>query len=142
MDVAFASMRQRLKVEAAAPVFHNLEATTKTPDRLRYHFITDEKRATLRARMRTWRGVPIKRVWLHAVDEVSPSTRLLFKKLSSQATGPGPVYLWKPILHLVLPLWVERVIVLDLDVFFFSDIALLWQQFRLFAPTELVGLVE
>jgi hypothetical protein len=36
------------------------------------------------------------------------------------ATGPGPIYLWKPLFHLVLPRDIRRVIVLDTDLFFFS----------------------
>ena len=92
--------------------------------------------------MRLWQGVPRTRLWLHAERDLASSTRKLWSALSSQATGPGPLYLYKPLLHLILPTWVERVIVLDLDVFFFRDVSLLWRRFATFAPSEVIGLAE
>lgn len=142
VDCAFVALRQRLQEDVASPVFRNIEATAFRQDSLRYHLVTDEGRAAMRARMRSWPGVPLERVWLHPIQELSPSTTALHSKLASQATGPGPVYLWKPLLHLVLPSWVERVVVLDLDVFLFSDIAQLWRRFERFPPPALIGLVE
>ena len=60
------------------------------------------------------------------------------------ATGPGPIYLYKPILHLVLPTWLHHIIVLDTDLFLFEDIAGLWHAAHsvlvphLIAPTSFV----
>ena len=53
-------------------------------------------------------------------------SRAFYRALSRTATGPGPIYLYKPLLHLVLPSWLSHVIVLDTDLFLFSDIAGLW----------------
>ena len=40
----------------------------------------------------------------------------------------------------VLPTWLSHVIVLDTDLFLFSDIAGLWAEFAHFEPTQLLGL--
>ena len=86
-----------------------------------------------------WRGVPKRRVFLHTISDISYDAKILYAKLSRTATGPGPIYLYKPLLHLVLPTWLSHVIVLDTDLFFFSDIRGLWEEFRHFGPTELLG---
>lgn len=142
VDIAFVALRQRLQADVAAPVFRNIEATARRPHSLRYHLLTDEQPAALRSRMGTWPGVPLERLWVHPVRELPRAALALHGRLSSQATGPGPVYLWKPLLHLALPAWVERVIVLDLDIFLFSDIAELWRLFGAFSRDQLIGLAE
>ena len=42
---------------------------------------------------------------MHTIADIPASVKALFKRLSSTATGPGPIYLYKPLLHLVLPSW-------------------------------------
>ena len=109
---------------------------------MRYHLLVDQPTQALREAMHTrrkWRGVPKRRVFLHTIASISTAARTLYRQLSRTATGPGPIYLYKPLLHLVLPTWIQRVLVLDTDLFLFSDIAGLWAEFDRFAPGELLG---
>ena len=145
VDVCFIAVKQRWQADAAAPVIRNLEATSRRPVSTRYHIVVDERRAPLRARMKAhanWRGVPVARTWLHSTLRIAAEARSLYTRLIRTATGPGPLYLWKPLLHLVLPSWLGRVVVLDFDLFFFSDVGRLWRQFDAFPSRALIGLAE
>ena len=86
-----------------------------------------------------WFGVPKRRVFMHTIADIPASVKALFKRLSSTATGPGPIYPYKPLLHLVLPSWLSHVIVLDTDLFLFSDISGLWAELARFKKNELLG---
>ena len=88
----------------------------------------------------TWRGIAKRRVHLHSVGDAPPVAQSLYKQLSRTATGPGPIYLYKPLLHLVLPSWLTKLIVLDTDLFVTADVAGLWGEFARFSSTALLGL--
>ena len=57
-----------------------------------------------------------------------------FKRLSH---GPGPQYLYKPLLHFVVPTYVQRLIVLDSDVVMIRDVRELYAQFDKFGSAVL-----
>lgn len=61
------------------------------------------------------------------MSRIPKRAKQLHRKLASSATGPGGIYLYKPLLHLLLPSWVSHLIVLDTDLFLFADIAQLWR---------------
>ncbi|KAL1529306.1 hypothetical protein AB1Y20_000260 [Prymnesium parvum] len=63
--------------------------------------------------------------------------RCIHANLCRLAHGPGPQYLYKPLLHWVFPRDVKQVIVLDTDVVVVRDIAELWAQFRHFGTAVL-----
>ena len=141
VDVCFLALGSSRQIDATTSIIRNIEAHSVTST-VRFHLLVDKSPAVLRREMKAraaWRGVPTERVYLHATYEISASTRMLYKRLSRTATGPGPIYLYKPLLHLVLPQWLSRVIVLDTDLFLFEDVAGLWAQFDAFAPGELLG---
>ena len=168
MDVCFLALGAARQMDASTSIIRNIEA--QTSKRVRYHLLVDKPRAQLHAQMQSsvtaWRGVPKSKLHLHSVRRLSPETKALYdgghfwfrllersmylivltraryKRLASSATGPGPIYLYKPLLHLVLPRWLEKVIVLDTDIFLFSDIAQLWAAFARFGPSELIGVAE
>lgn len=48
----------------------------------------------------------------------------------------------KPLLYTSLPAHVQRIIIMDMDLIFASDIKLLWDHFNLFPPDAVLGLVE
>ena len=50
------------------------------------------------------------------------------------------MYLYKPLLHLLLPAWLPKVLVLDADVFVVADVRRLWAEFDRFRPAACAGL--
>jgi hypothetical protein len=141
VDVCFLALGPPKQMDASTTIIRNIEAQS-TNSTVRYHLLVDKPVRTLRREMHTraaWRGVPKRRVELHSLLDVPASAHAAHRRLSRTATGPGAIYLWKPLLHLVLPAAVERVIVLDTDVFVFEDIGGLWAQFDAFGEGELLG---
>jgi hypothetical protein len=141
IDVCFLALGPPKQMDASTTIIRNIEAH-RSNSTVRYHLLVDKPTRVLRKEMRyraAWRGVPKRAVSLHSIAELPPAVRALHSRLSRTATGPGPLYLWKPLLHLVLPRSVSRVIVLDTDIFLFEDIAGLARQFDAFAPGELLG---
>ena len=125
--------------DAASSTIRNIETVSADKESLRYHLVVTSPPAhgTLTDSW-VFRDVPLERIELHAVSEFEPELRELHRQLSSTATGPGGIYLWKPLLHLVLK--VPRVIVLDTDIFVFEDVRKLWNEFDAFLPDQLIGL--
>ena len=142
IDVCFLALGPPSQIDASTSIIRNIEAQSAR-HAVRYHLLVERAPEQLRAAMRSrrvWRGVPKKRVHLHTTSGVPVAAAALYRQLSRTATGPGPIYLYKPLLHLVLPRWILRLIVLDTDLFFFSDIAGLWAEFSAFGPRALLGL--
>ena len=140
IEVCFLAMGKPTQVDYAVSIIRNIEAHAAND--VRYHMLVDKPPAPLEAQMRAravWRGLPMERIRLQSVLDMSESAKTLYKALSATATGPGGLYLYKPLLHLVLPRSVPRVIVLDTDLFLFSDIRGLWNEFEHFGPREYIG---
>ena len=143
VEVCFLAMGRPTQVDYAVSIIRNIEAHA-TKD-VRYHMLVDKPPAPLEAQMReraVWRGLPMERVRLQSVEDISAAAKTLYRALSATATGPGGLYLYKPLLHLVLPRTVSRVIVLDTDLFLFSSLRGLWDLFGRFSPPQLIGLAQ
>ena len=140
MEVCFLALGPPTQMDSAVSIIRNVEAHASGG--VLYHLVVDKPTDDLRRQMQAraaWRGLPLKRVRLHDVRQMAPADAALYSKLKSTATGPGPLYLYKPLLHLVLPKRIARVIVLDTDLFLFSDIRGLWNEFEHFGPREYIG---
>ena len=142
VEVCFLALGKPTQIDYSTTIIRNIEAQSTTRGSVRYHLLVDQSPTLLRAQMHVrpkWFGVPKRRVFMHTIADIPASVKALFKRLSSTATGPGPIYLYKPLLHLVLPSWLSHVIVLDTDLFLFSDISGLWAEFARFKKNELLG---
>ena len=143
VDICFLALGASTQIDFSTSIIRNIEAQSARRYSVRYHLLVDQSPTMLRTQMHTrekWRGVPKRRVFLHSVKDIPREAQQLYRALSRTATGPGPIYLYKPLLHLVLPTWLSHVIVLDTDLFVFSDVRELWQEFARFGPRELLGL--
>ncbi|XP_037021969.2 xylosyl- and glucuronyltransferase LARGE2 isoform X1 [Artibeus jamaicensis] len=104
---------------------------------LRLHLVTDAvARSILETLFHTWM-VPAVRVSFYDADELKPQVSWIPNKHYSGLYG-----LMKLVLPGVLPPDLARVIVLDTDVTFASDIAELWALFVHFSDEQAIGLVE
>eukprot|EP00958_Prasinococcus_capsulatus_P014730 scaffold1554_cov401-Prasinococcus_capsulatus_cf.AAC.6 len=96
---------------------------------------------------------------LWAVYDLEKELDKLSKRTSNATKNPSPVYedllhvcgcskpscrafLVKPLLHKVLPKQLEKVLVLDLDLFIVDAISGLWAFFESFSESQVMGLVE
>ena len=143
VEVCFLAMGKPTQVDYAVSIIRNIEAHAAND--VRYHMLVDKPTAPLEAQMReraVWRGLPMDRVRLQSVVDISASAKKMYKALSATATGPGGLYLYKPLLHLVLPRTVPRVIVLDTDLFVFASLRGLWDLFGRFDTPQLIGLAQ
>ncbi|XP_070085449.1 xylosyl- and glucuronyltransferase LARGE2 isoform X1 [Equus caballus] len=104
---------------------------------LHLHLVTDAvARSILEMLFHTWM-VPAVRVSFYDADELKPQVSWIPNKHYSGLYG-----LMKLVLPGTLPLDLARVIVLDTDVTFASDIAELWALFAHFSDEQVIGLVE
>ena len=102
IDVCFLALGPPTQIDFSVSIIRNIEAHSSLP--VRYHLLVDRPRKELRAQMHAraaWKGVPKRMVSLHSVKRLGVATKALYKGLASTATGPGPIYLYKPLLHLV-----------------------------------------
>uniref|UniRef100_A0A8C4M505 LARGE xylosyl- and glucuronyltransferase 2 n=1 Tax=Equus asinus TaxID=9793 RepID=A0A8C4M505_EQUAS len=104
---------------------------------LHLHLVTDAvARSILEMLFHTWM-VPAVWVSFYDADELKPQVSWIPNKHYSGLYG-----LMKLVLPGTLPLDLARVIVLDTDVTFASDIAELWALFAHFSDEQVIGLVE
>uniref|UniRef100_A0A8D2JMM7 LARGE xylosyl- and glucuronyltransferase 2 n=1 Tax=Sciurus vulgaris TaxID=55149 RepID=A0A8D2JMM7_SCIVU len=104
---------------------------------LHLHLVTDAvARNILETLFRTWM-VPALGVSFYDADQLKPQISWIPNKHYSGLYG-----LMKLVLPGVLPPGMTRVIVLDTDVTFASDIAELWALFAHFSDKQVIGLVE
>ena len=120
----------------------NIDAHASTP--VRYHLLVDRHVDSYRPLMCVepeWRDLlGTSRAWLHSLKDTSRKAHELHRALGATATGHGKVYLFKNIMHRLLPAWLGRVIFLDADLFFLTDIAKLWAYWDRFTPGALFGM--
>ncbi|XP_011518188.1 xylosyl- and glucuronyltransferase LARGE2 isoform X2 [Homo sapiens] len=104
---------------------------------LHLHLVTDAvARNILETLFHTWM-VPAVRVSFYHADQLKPQVSWIPNKHYSGLYG-----LMKLVLPSALPAELARVIVLDTDVTFASDISELWALFAHFSDTQAIGLVE
>jgi hypothetical protein len=66
--------------------------------------------------------------------------RCLHEGLRRLATGPGRMYLVKPLLHLILPATIRKLVLIDTDIVIVRPVAGLWAQFERFGSGAVVGM--
>ncbi|XP_036349596.2 xylosyl- and glucuronyltransferase LARGE2 isoform X2 [Ochotona princeps] len=104
---------------------------------LHLHLVTDAvARNILEMLFHTWM-VPAIQVSFYAADLLKPQVAWIPNKHYSGVYG-----LMKLVLPAILPANLTRVIVLDTDVTFASDIAELWALFAEFSDKQVIGVVE
>jgi hypothetical protein len=64
----------------------------------------------------------------------------LFEGLRRLCHGPGANYVWKPLIHLLLPPSVDRLLLLDTDVIIIRPLSQLLAAFHDFGPEAVVGI--
>jgi hypothetical protein len=64
----------------------------------------------------------------------------LIAGLSRLCHGPGANYVWKPVLHMLLPESIDRLLLLDTDVIIIRPLSELWATFAQFSPTAVIGI--
>ena len=78
---------------------------------------------------------------IHPLNFTSAHASCIYYGLAQLAHGPGPQYLYKPLLHWILPRSLPRLILLDTDVAVMGDIVQLAFQFAKFTQHAVVGAV-
>ena len=74
----------------------------------------------------------------HTLSRMPADAQKLHRGFANVTHGPGGIYMWKPLLHYLLPL--DKAIVLDSDVALIHDLAGLWRQFLRFGNETVAGL--
>ena len=69
--------------------------------------------------------------------KLPPLARCLYDGMKRLSHGPGPQYLYKPLLHHVMPREVERLILLDTDIVMVRDVRELFAEFGRFGTSVL-----
>ncbi|XP_023231046.1 LARGE xylosyl- and glucuronyltransferase 1-like [Centruroides sculpturatus] len=104
---------------------------------LHFHFISDSvAQLILQTLFNTW-GVPGVEVSFYLADNLQNEVSWIPNKHYSGVYG-----LMKLVLPKALPDFLEKVIVLDTDVTFATDVAELWRIFHKFSSKQAIGLVE
>jgi len=139
IDVLFLAVGANPQLSRAGGTARSVDAHVGRPSPVRYHLLVDapsQHPLTSNAAWRPFAG----RVFVHSTACLSAAGAALHRRLSTTATGPGAVYLYKPLLHLLLPAWLPKVLVLDADVFVVADVRRLWAEFDRFGPAACAGL--
>ena len=103
-----------------------LNASSTSP--VQFHLVTD--------------GPPEPSDWArgYSLGSMPAEALALHQNFSHLTHGPGAVYMWKPLLHWLLPL--DRAIIIDSDVLVLADLAELWRHFDSFGETQVLGLAN
>ena len=77
------------------------------------------------------------------LESLPEAAQALHERYTKLTHGPGSVYMYKPLLHHLLPPSMDRALVLDTDLYLPSrafDLAGLWDEFEAFPPEAALGL--
>ena len=108
-------------ISDALKAMNNVEYVSKGHGRvLRYHFIVDGNPLPPSL---LCKGSMASRIYTHHIEHAPGSTKALHERLQSTASGPGSQYLWKNLVHELLPAGLKRCVLLDADLFLFSGLA-------------------
>lgn len=128
IDIAFLAFGGPFRVAMTTGTIRNIEATTRL--QTRFHIVVDlaaEAYLPFLCSDPRWRGLLLSsRLWLHSLRKLPPRVSKLHAAIARTATGHGRTYLFKNLLHMVVPKWLKRVLFVDADLFFFDDVANLW----------------
>jgi len=111
IDVAFLDTRRSVNVSA----IRNAAALVNT-SRVRFHLLVRYPQVDTQ-------GFLVTMLSMHSHGAC------LYKNMARISHGPGPQYLYKPLLHYVMPAAVERLIVLDTDTVFVRNVVELYHEF-------------
>lgn len=81
----------------------------------------------------------------HVLGNIPAPARELHEQYAKVTHGPGAIYMWKPLFHYLLPASIDRVLVLDTDLYLPKaafDLGGLWDEFEHFAPRAALGLAH
>lgn len=120
IDVAFYDTRPRVDERS----FYRAAALCNSSGRVRFHALLKFPR-------------PIAGFRVHPLT-LPGSAQCLYDGMRRLAHGPGPQYLYKPLLHLIVPPDVKRMLLLDTDVVMLRDVSELYAEFAAFG-TAVVG---
>lgn len=87
----------------------------------------------------------LERAGIRAIRLAQPPpayARCVHDGLRRLATHAGPTYLFKPLLHWLLPRDMHRLLLLDIDVAIVRDLRPLWAQFERFDQRAVLGIVR
>lgn len=126
MHVGYLDSRPRPKI---SHIERSIASLSRFGEEIQYHIVLHKAIATPSV---TWK--------LYGLDEVSDNLRRLHARISKLCRGPGSQYMWKPLLPWIVP--TDKLIVLDTDVFFLDPLTVLWKEFSMFAPSNMIGVSE
>ena len=118
-------------------VMANFRAVTSAP--IHFHVITDATSTHVRELLHAAGS----QYSVHELSKLDRQIERSYRKLASTAQGykaeVAELYIYKLFLHHLLPSSLERLVLVDLDMFANDDLLELWQQFDHFGPTNLLG---
>jgi len=135
IDIAFYDTRLRPDASSMLRAAKRCMGTdNSTAARVRFHAILS-KQLSLAAFAKSLPGFRLTPLSL------PPRAQCLYDGMKRLSHGPGPQYLYKPLLHYVMPADVHRLILLDTDVVMVRDVRELHAEFDLFG-TALLGIAK
>jgi len=149
MDVAYLTFGAQLthadKLANSLRAIHNVEAWSDGG--IHYHIIVATMRQPPREACEaicslspSRHGDMSDRIHLHTLANLSREAMQLKGRLAKLARGPGKMYLWKNMIHYILPEQLDRVLLLDSDIFIVAEVAQLWSMFDRFGPNQMIGM--
>ena len=136
IDIAFYDTRMRpdaaSMIRAASRITSS--ASNSTAARVRFHAIIS-KQLEPSLFQQSLPGFRLTKLVIPA------RAQCLYDGMKRLSHGPGPQYLYKPLLHYIMPADVRRLILLDTDVVLVRDVADLYHEFDQFG-TALLGIAR
>lgn len=78
-------------------------------------------------------------IQVYDLDRLPADLERLESEMETHTQGENKPSLYKPLLHMILPATLDRVIVWDVDVFTLGDVRKLWDEFGSFKNGQLIG---
>ena len=137
IDIAFFDTRMPPDTASMMRAARRIAASfgNSTAARVRFHAILNKQAILLprfQKRLPGFRLTPL---------DLPARGQCLYDGMRRLSHGPGPQYLYKPLLHYIMPADVRRLILLDTDVVLVRDVADLYHEFDQFG-TALLGIAR
>jgi hypothetical protein len=128
IDIAFFDTRMPPDTASMMRAARRIAASfgNRTAARVRFHAILNKQAILLprfQKRLPGFRLTPL---------DLPARGQCLYDGMRRLSHGPGPQYLYKPLLHYIMPTDVRRLVVLDTDVVMLRDVAELYDEFDRF----------
>jgi hypothetical protein len=126
-------------LDVGLKLMHNINSVTA--GRVHFHILTDGRTSAVHKIL----GARTRAVYsVHEFRDLGTRDKRVYKGLSSTVEGykaeVATLYVYKLMLHRLLPTSVNRLILMDLDMFVLSDMGALWREFDNFSPEHLFGM--